>query len=213
MKIAITGSSGMIGSALCPRLEAAGHEIVRIRNGDPSDAGAQWNPEAGWLREGVLDGVEAVVHLAGTSIDKGRWSASHKESVRKSRIEGARLLVETIRAMPEAERPKVFVTSSAVGYYGDRGEERLTEDSARGDGFLANVCADWEAEAFAAESLGLRVVAVRSGVVIRSLFPLILLPFKLGLGGNLGRGRQFFAWVSLEDAVRVYEHVVLNEGI
>ncbi|MBT5774057.1 MAG: TIGR01777 family protein [Dehalococcoidia bacterium] len=213
MKIAITGSSGMIGSALCLRLGAAGHEIVRIRNGDPSDAGAQWNPEAGWLREGVLDGVDAVLHLGGTSIDGGRWGAGHKESIRKSRIEGARLLVEAIRAMPEAERPKTFVTSSAVGFYGERGDERLTEASARGSGFLADVCAAWEAEALKAESLGLRVVAVRSGVVLRSLLPVVLTPFKLGLGGPLGSGKQYFAWVALDDVVRIYERVLVDDAL
>ena len=213
MKIAITGSSGMIGSALCPRLGAAGHEVVRIRNGDPSDVNAQWNPEAGWLREGVLSGVDAVVHLGGTSIDGGRWSVAQKESIRRSRIEGARLLVEAIRAMPEAERPKTFVTSSAVGFYGERGEERLTEESARGSGFLADVCEAWEAEAFAAESLGLRAVAVRSGVVLRSLLPVVLKPFKMGLGGPLGSGKQYFAWVALDDVVRIYEHVLVSEAL
>lgn len=211
MKIAMTGSSGMIGSALTRRFESGGHEVVRIRNGDPSDAGAQWNPEAGWLREGVLDGVEAVVHLGGTSIDQGRWSDAQKESIRESRIDGARLLVEAIGAMPEAERPKVFVTSSAVGYYGDRAAERLTEESGHGEGFLADVCVDWEAAAFAASEVGLRVVAVRSGIVIRSLFSMMLLPFKFGLGGNLGNGQQYFAWVSLDDVVRIYEQAVLNE--
>jgi len=213
MKIAITGSSGMVGSALCPRLEAAGHEVVQIRNGDPSDSGAQWNPEAGWLRESVLDGVDEVLHLGGTSIDRGRWGASHQESIRRSRIEGARLLVEAIRAMPQAERPKTFVTSSAVGFYGERGDERLTEESARGEGFLAEVCEAWEAEAFAAESLGLRVVAVRSGVVVRSLLPVVLTPFKLGLGGPLGSGKQYFAWVALDDVVRIYEHVLVSDAL
>jgi uncharacterized protein len=213
MKIAITGSSGMIGTALCPRLEAAGHEVVRIRNGDPSDAGAQWNPEMGWLRDGVLDGVDAVLHLGGTSIDKGRWGEGHKASIRQSRVEGARLLVEAIGAMPEGERPKTFVTSSAVGFYGERGDERLTEDSERGSGFLADVCAAWESEAFAAESLGLRVVAVRSGVVLRSLLPVVLKPFKLGLGGPLGSGKQYFAWVALDDVVRIYEEVLGNEAL
>jgi len=203
----------MIGSALCPRLEAAGHEIVRIRNGDPSDANAQWNPEAGWLREGVLNGVDAVLHLGGTSIDRGRWGAAHQESIRRSRIEGARLLVEAIRAMPEAERPKAFVTSSAVGFYGERGEERLTEESAGGLGFLADVCVAWEAEAFAAEELGLRVVAVRSGVVLRSLLPVVLKPFKLGLGGPLGSGRQYFAWVALDDVVQIYEQALVSDEL
>ena len=213
MKIAITGSSGMIGSALCPRLEAAGHEVVRNRHGVPSDDDAQWNPEMGWLRDGVLDGVDAVLHLGGTSIDKGRWGEGHKTSIRRSRVDGARLLVEAIGAMAEGERPRTFVTASAVGFYGERGEERLTEESAGGSGYLAGVCREWEAAAFAAESLGLRVVAVRSGVVIRSLFPMMLLPFKLGLGGNLGNGRQWFAWAAFDDVVRVYERVLVDDAL
>ena len=206
MRIAITGSSGMVGSALGPRLEAAGHEVVRMRHGDASNPDAAWSPANQWVREGVLEGVDVVLHLAGASIGDGRWSSSYKEELRSSRIDGARLLIDTIRGM--SNRPSAFVTSSAVGFYGDRADERLTEEAARGDGFLADLVVDWEAEATKAGELGLRVAMVRSGVVPRGMLPALITPFKLGLGGKLGSGRQYFAWIGLEDLVRIYEHVV-----
>lgn len=211
MRIAITGSSGMVGSALRPRFEAAGHEIQPLRHGDDSNPDAAWNPATGWIRDGALEGVDVVLHLAGASIGDGRWSAAYKEEMRSSRIDGARLLVETIRGM--TERPKAFVTSSAVGFYGDRGEERLTEESSRGAGFLADLVVDWEAEAARAEELGLRVAMVRTGVVLRSLLPQLITPFKFGLGGKIGSGNQYFPWVGLEDLVRIYEHAVLDDAI
>jgi hypothetical protein len=209
MRIAITGSSGMVGSALLPRFEAAGHEVVRLRHGESSNREAEWSPAESWIRDGVLDGVDVVLHLAGASIGDGRWSSAYKEEMRSSRIDGARLLVETMRGM--ADRPKAFVTSSAVGFYGERGDERLTEEAARGSGFLADLVVDWEAEARRAEELGLRVALVRSGIVPRSLLPQLITPFKFGLGGKIGSGNQYFAWVGFEDLLRIYEHAVLSE--
>jgi uncharacterized protein (TIGR01777 family) len=201
----------MVGSALVPRFEAAGHEVVRLRHGDPSNPQAQWSPADNWIRDGVLDGVDVVLHLAGASIGDGRWTSAYKEELRASRIDGARLLVETIRGM--TDRPKAFVTSSAVGFYGDRGDERLTEDAARGTGFLADLVVDWEAEAARAEELGLRVAMVRSGIVPRSLLPQLITPFKFGLGGKIGSGNQYFAWVGFEDLLRIYEHAVLDDAV
>lgn len=209
MRIAITGSSGMVGSALVPRFEAAGHEVVRLRHGDASNPDAEWSPADQWIRNGILDGVDVVLHLAGASIGDGRWSVAYKEEMRASRIDGARLLVETIRGM--TERPEAFVTSSAVGFYGERGDERLTEEAARGSGFLSDLVVDWEAEAARAQELGLRVAMVRSGVVPRSLLPQLITPFKFGLGGKIGSGNQYFPWVGLEDLLRIYEHAVLGD--
>jgi hypothetical protein len=209
MKIAMTGSSGMVGSALRTRFEAAGHQLVRLRSGDASNPDASWSPADQWLREGILDGVDVVLHLAGASIGDGRWSTSYKQEMRTSRIDGARLLVDTIRGM--TTRPSAFVTSSAVGFYGDRDDERLTEQSARGSGFLADLVVDWEAEALKAEELGLRVAMVRSGVVLRSMLPVLITPFKFGLGGKLGSGGQYFAWIGLQDLVRIYEHAVTGD--
>ena len=209
MRIAITGSSGMVGSALRPRLEGAGHDIIRLRHGDASNPNAEWSPADFWVREGILEGVDVVLHLAGASIGDGRWSDSYKQEMRTSRIDGATLLVDTIRGM--SDRPQAFVTSSAVGFYGDRGDERLTEEAARGSGFLADLVVDWEAEAQQAEELGLRVAMVRSGIVPRSMLPALITPFKFGLGGKLGSGKQYFAWVGLEDLVRIYEHAVTGD--
>jgi uncharacterized protein (TIGR01777 family) len=209
MRIAITGSSGMVGSALRPRLEAAGHDIVRLRHGDSSNPNVEWSPANRWVREGILEGVDVVLHLAGASIGDGRWSDSYKQELRSSRIDGATLLVDTIRGM--SDRPAAFVTSSAVGFYGDRGEERLTEDATRGSGFLADLVVDWEAAAQPAEGLGLRVAMVRSGIVPRSMLPALITPFKFGLGGKLGSGKQYFPWVGLEDLVRIYAHAVTGD--
>lgn len=199
----------MVGLALSRRLESAGHEVVRIRHGDATNPNAEWSPADQWIREGVLNGVDVVAHLAGASIGDGRWSETYKQELRTSRIDGARLLVETIRGM--SERPRAFVSASAVGFYGDRGEERLTEDAARGSGFLADLVSDWEAEAATAGELGLRVAMVRSGVVPRSMLPALIVPFKLGLGGKLGSGRQYFAWIGLDDLVRIYEHAITSD--
>jgi uncharacterized protein (TIGR01777 family) len=199
----------MVGSALRTRFEASGHELVRLRNGDASNPDASWSPADQWVREGILDGVDVVLHLAGASIGDGRWSTAYKQEMRTSRIDGARLLIDTIRGM--TTRPSAFITSSAVGFYGDRGDERLTEQSTRGSGFLADLVVDWEAEALKAEELGLRVTMVRSGVVLRSMLPVLVTPFKLGLGGKLGSGDQYFAWIGLEDLVRIYEHAVTGD--
>lgn len=209
MKIAITGSSGMVGSALCPRLETAGHQIIRIRNRHVKNPNGEWSPSNQWIRDGVLEGVDVVLHLAGASIGDKRWSNTYKKEMRVSRIDGARLLVETIRSM--TNRPKAFITSSAVGFYGDRADEKLNEQSSRGNGFLADLVNDWETEAHAAEELGLRVAMVRSGVVLRSMLPVLITPFKFGLGGKLGNGKQYFPWIGLEDLVRIYETTVTGD--
>lgn len=209
MRIAITGSSGMVGSALRSKLETGGHEIVRIRHGHSSNPNAEWSPADRWLRDGVLEGVDVVVHLAGASIGDRRWSTSYKQEMRASRIDGATLLVNTIREM--SHRPRALVTSSAVGFYGNRDNERLTEDAGRGSGFLADLVADWEDAARSAEDLGLRVAMVRSGIVLRSMLPALITPFKLGLGGRLGSGTQYFPWVGLEDLVRIYEHAITGD--
>ena len=199
----------MVGSALRSKLETGGHEIVRIRHGHSSNPNAEWSPADRWLRDGVLEGVDVVVHLAGASIGDRRWSTSYKQEMRASRIDGATLLVNTIREM--SHRPRALVTSSAVGFYGNRDNERLTEDAGRGSGFLADLVADWEDAARSAEDLGLRVAMVRSGIVLRSMLPALITPFKLGLGGRLGSGTQYFPWVGLEDLVRIYEHAITGD--
>lgn len=213
MRIGITGSTGLIGTALSARLAAAGHEVVPLARSSSRERQAEgWNPSAGWIAAGALDGCEAVVHLAGASIGEGRWTKARKRVLRESRIEATRLLVDHLGTLPRP--PKVLVSSSAVGYYGDRGAEVLPEDAAPGEGFLADLVLGWEAEARRAERLGVRVVSPRFGVVLArrgGALPRMLLPVRLGVGGPLGNGRQWMPWVTLQDAVRAVEFMLTHE--
>ena len=214
MRVAITGGTGLIGSALRERLAAAGHEAVAIRRGPEADPDAQWDPAAGWVRDGAFAGFDAVVHLSGASIGEGRWSAARREELRSSRIDSTRTLVAHLGSLPEGDRPEVLVSQSAVGYYGERGDEELTEASAPGTGFLADLVIAWEREASRAEEHGIRTVRHRSAIVLsRQGAPLsrLLPPFRFGLGGNLGNGRWWMPWVTLEDELRSIEHVLAND--
>lgn len=214
MRIAITGGTGLIGSALRERLSAAGHQANPIRRGPEADPASQWDPAAGWVREGAFAGYDAVVHLSGASIGEGRWSASRRELLRSSRIESTRTLVEHLGSLPAEDRPRVLVSQSAVGYYGERGNEELTEAATPGTGFLADLVIAWEREATRAEEHGIRTVRHRSAIVLsREGPPLsrLLLPFRLGIGGNLGNGRWWMPWVTLEDEVRSIEHVLATD--
>ena len=208
MRIAITGSSGLIGTAVAAHLEAEGHTVVRFVRGDPARSESLWNPQSGWIRPGALEGVDAVVHLAGESIGDGRWTDKRRLELRASRIEPTRLLVTHLAALAN---PPALIAASAIGYYGNRGDEVLDEGSARGSGFLADLTADWEAEAIAARAAGVRTAILRFGVVLSGrggALPRMLPPFRFGLGGTLGRGRQWMSWVTLADAVAAIRHVV-----
>jgi len=212
MRVAITGSSGLIGTALAAHLEAGGHEVVRLRRAEGRRRGHYWNPAEGWIAPDALEGCDAVVHLAGASIGEGRWTAARKRVLRSSRIEATRLLVGHLGTM--ARPPSVLVAVSAVGYYGDRGDEGLAEDSARGTGFLAELCEDWERESRAAEAHGVRVATPRLGVVLAKdggALSRMVLPMRLGAGGRLGSGRQWMPWVTLRDAVRALEFLLTHE--
>ncbi len=211
-RIAITGSSGLVGSALAAQLAAGGHEVVPVVRGGQADPRALWDPSRGWIREAALDRCAALIHLAGASIGEGRWTAARRQELRRSRIDATRLLVGHLSTLKDP--PKTLVSASAVGYYGDRGEEILTEDSPPGSGFLAELVRDWEQEALNADSVGVRPVVLRFGIVISGqggALGRMLLPFKLGAGGRLGSGRQWMSWISLHDAVGVIEHVVAND--
>ena len=205
MKILFAGASGLVGSALVPALRLQGHEVVTlVRRPARREDEIAWNPAAGDLAPAVLAATDAIVNLAGENIAAGRWTLVRKEALRRSRVDSTRTLVQALgRAEP---RPRVLVNASAVGFYGDRGDEVLTEDSLVGRGFLPDLCAEWETEAQAAESLGVRVVRLRLGVVLAReggalarLLPL----FRLGLGGRLGDGRAWMSWIELDDLVRV----------
>jgi uncharacterized protein (TIGR01777 family) len=214
MRVLLTGSSGLIGSALRTRLASAGHDIARLVRSDATGEDAYlWDPAAGRLDGAALEGIDAVVHLAGETI-AGRWTDDKKKRIRDSRIAGTRLLSDAIAGA--GRKPAVFVCASAVGIYGDRGEAELTEQSPPGDGFLASVVVEWEAATAPAAAAGVRVVNIRSGEVLsRDGGPLasLLPPFRLGLGGPLGGGRQYMSWISIEDEVRAIEQALTTEGL
>jgi uncharacterized protein (TIGR01777 family) len=215
MRVMITGSSGLIGSALAPRLEAGGHTVSRlVRARERAGGGAYfWDPRNGVLDEAALRDTDAVVHLAGETV-AGRWTDAKKRRIRDSRILGTRLLSEAIAAADTP--PSVFVSASAVGIYGDRGDEELTEASPRGGGFLADVVEEWEAATQLAARARIRVVNVRSGVVLSregGALASQLLPFRLGLGGPLGGGRHFTSWISIDDEAAAIEHAIVSDEL
>ena len=211
MKVLVSGSHGLIGSELVARLAAGGHEPVRLVRGGGAGRPGQvgWDIGAGRIDAGALDGVDAVVHLAGEGIGAHRWSAAHKRRMVSSRVEGTRLLAQALAGAGTAS--SVMVSASAVGYYGDRGDEELTEASPGGQGFLADLCRQWEAATAPAGSAGVRVVHLRSGVVLSPKGGALAkqLPlFRFGLGGRLGPGRQWTSWISLDDEVGAILHAL-----
>jgi len=213
MKIAVTGASGLVGSALVAALEDGGHRVVRLVRRQPEgDGEVRWDPAAGVLDPADLEGVDAVVHLAGESIASGPWTRERKRRIRDSRVDGTRLVASAVSAM--AEPPRTLVSASAVGYYGDRGDRVLDEDAGPGEGFLAEVCQGWEAAADPARERGVRVVHPRIGMVLAAdggALAKMLLPFRLGVGGVLGPGDQYMSWIGLGDLVAVILHA-LGDG-
>jgi hypothetical protein len=216
MKILISGSSGLIGSVLVDYLHANGHEVIRLVRPESRQHGKviQWDPSAGKLNGAALEDFDAVVHLAGANIGAKRWTPARKAVIRESRIASTRLLSCALARLQN--KPRVLACASAVGYYGDRGEELLDEESASGDGFLAELCREWEQAAQAASDAGIRVVHLRFGLVLSAdggalarMLPLI----RLGLGGRLGSGRQYVSWIALDDAVSAIHHCLTCESL
>ena len=213
MNVLISGATGMIGSALTRELEDGGNSITRLTRSPKGAGDIRWDPDAGTI-DGSLEGHDAVVHLAGESIAEGRWTPSRREGIMQSRKKGTRLLAQSVAGL--ASPPGVMVSASAVGYYGDRGNEVLREDSSPGSDFLAEVCKAWEAAADPAREAGIRVVHPRFGIVLSpeggalgTTLPL----FKLGLGGRLGSGRQWWSWVALDDVVGAIVHGLTNDSV
>jgi uncharacterized protein (TIGR01777 family) len=212
MKTLITGATGLVGSRLVERLSDS---VSLARDPARVSAGISYRWDASTPPPSkAFDGVKAVVHLAGDPVSEGRWSPAKKESIRDSRIEGTRNLVSSLSGLQE--RPPVMICASAVGIYGDRGDEVLDETSSIGQGFLAEVCADWEAEAMSAERLGIRVVCLRIGVVLAKeggALAKMATPFKLGIGGRLGNGRQWMSWIHIDDVVGLILHAIGQESL
>jgi uncharacterized protein len=204
----VTGSSGLVGSALVSSLVTAGHDVVRLKRPE------HWDPISRTVNMSAFTGANAIVHLAGENIASGRWTASRKQRIRDSRTIGTKLIAETISRIDPP--PEVLVSASAIGYYGDRGGEWLREESSAGSGFLADVCRQWEAATDAATRKGVRVVHLRTGLVLSAkggAMGKMLLPFKFGVGGKIGSGQQYWSWISLDDVCGVIVHCIQASGL
>src|SRR3984957_13706050 len=211
MRVLISGGSGTVGTALTQSLRADGatvSHLVRVKG--PTEPGnVKWNPTSAIIDIVAMEGYDAVVHLSGASIGKGRWTRSRKQILRNSRVDTTRVLVDALARL--TRKPSVFICASATGYYGSRGDEILTESSGNGNDFLGLMCRAWEAEATRASLNGIRTVIARFGVVLSphgGAFPAMAAPFRFGLGGRLGSGKQWMSWVALEDAVNVIKSAI-----
>jgi uncharacterized protein (TIGR01777 family) len=214
MKVVIAGASGLVGSALAPALRAAGHDVFRlVRNraaGAPDEIG--WDPAAGGIDRDRLAQADAIINLAGENLAAGRWTVARRQRILRSRVDATRTLVAGMAGL--GRKPAVFLSASAVGFYGDRGDEVLTEQSGIGHGFLSEVCLAWETHAEGATRLGVRTALLRFGVILArhggalaKMLPL----FRMGLGGPLGSGRQWMSWISLDDVVGIVTHALRDE--
>jgi len=214
MNLLVTGSSGLVGRAVMARLTGCGHQVTGLHRGAADTLGRpSWDPEAGEVRVDPSAGFDGVIHLAGETIAQ-RWTASACQRIRASRVEATRLLSEALAGWNPP--PRVMLCASATGYYGDRGDEVLTESSAMGTGFLAEVCAAWEAAAEPARRAGVRVVHLRLGIVLAregGALARMLPIFRLGLGGRVGHGRQYWSWITLEDVARVVEWALQDSNL
>jgi uncharacterized protein (TIGR01777 family) len=212
-RILVSGSSGLIGTALLRSLRASGSEVVCLIRGTASGQGQiAWDPARPLTPESI-SGFDAVIHLAGESI-VGRWTEAKKNCIRETRVQGTRHLAEALAAAPQ--RPQLLISASAIGYYGDRGEELLREDSAAGEGFLPEVCREWERATEPATKAGIRAAQMRFGVVLSSsggALQKMLLPFRMGVGGNMGNGRQWLSWVDIDDLVGAVQHIIDTETL
>lgn len=211
MKILVTGASGLIGSAIVHNRSSIGDEILKLVRSTPKDQRLEirWNPSEGIEDASRLEGLDAVIHLAGEPIAEGRWTDEKKRRIRESRVKGTRVLSEALARLEH--KPSVLLSASAIGYYGARGSEILTEESAPGDDFLAKVCREWEEATEPAARAGIRVAQMRFGVILSTqggALAKMLTPFKLGMGGRLGSGEQYMSWIALDDVVGVVDHLL-----
>ena len=215
MNVLMTGSNGLIGSALMPFLGRGGHQVRRLLRTESRESDTTlWDPANGTFAPGTFEGIDAVVHLAGEGIAGGRWTEGRKRSIRDSRVVGTRHLCEALAGLETP--PSVLVAASAIGFYGDRGDELLDESALQGSGFLPNVCRAWEASVVPARTSGIRVVHLRLGIVLSprgGALAKMLTPFTLGAGGVLGSGDQYMSWIGLEDLTRIIEYAIEQPAI
>jgi uncharacterized protein (TIGR01777 family) len=215
MKILIGGSSGLVGTALMKSLEAHGHEIFRlVRHAPGSKAEVEWSPDRYSIALARIEGFDAVVNLAGESIAEGRWTDDKKRKIRESRVKGTKLLGDALANLTKP--PQTFICASAIGYYGNRGDEILTEASAPGDDFLADVCVEWEKATALATEKGIRVVNARFGVILDlngGALKKMLPPFRMGLGGKVGSGKQWMSWIALDDVTGAIRHALTTDAL
>uniref|UniRef100_A0A832MKM6 TIGR01777 family protein n=1 Tax=Eiseniibacteriota bacterium TaxID=2212470 RepID=A0A832MKM6_UNCEI len=214
LRVLVTGATGLVGGALVPALTTGGHTVLRLTRAPRAPGDVGWDPAAGTLDRAALEGVDAVVHLAGENVAGARWSDAHRARVRDSRVRGTRLLAGALAGL--ARPPRVLVSASASGIYGDRGEETLDESAPPGSGFLAEVGRAWEEATAPAAAAGIRVVHLRIGVVLTpagGALARLLLPFRLGLGGPLGHGRQWWPWIAMDDLVGAIHHALVREEL
>jgi uncharacterized protein (TIGR01777 family) len=213
MKILIGGSHGLVGTALISSLESEGHEIFRlVRHAPTAKTEVEWSPDRYSIALARIEGFDAVINLAGESIAEGRWTDDKKRRIRESRVKGTKLLGDALANLTVP--PRTFICASAIGYYGNRGDEILTEESAVGDDFLAEVCAQWEEATALATEKGIRVVNARFGVILDTAggaLKKMLPPFRLGVGGKVGSGKQWMSWIALEDVVGALNFALTNE--
>lgn len=213
MKIVISGASGLVGSALTDALRAEGHTVAHLVRtpGHVAPGDIRWTPTSATVDVPALEGVDAVVHLSGANVAAGRWTSARKQLIRSSRVDTTRLLVDSLSHLQR--KPRVFVCASAIGFYGNRGDDILTETSHQGTDFLSFVVRDWESEAARAEHTGTRAVMLRFGVILAAqggALPRMLVPFKRGLGGRLGSGNQWMSWIALEDTIGIIRAAIGN---
>ena len=214
MRILITGASGLIGTALQESFEEKGYEMLLASRKEPKDENdIQWNPDTGFADEDLhrLEGFDSVVHLAGESIAGLRWTDEKKKAIRDSRVHGTRTMIEAFARLEN--KPEVFISASAIGFYGDRGDDEMTETSTAGDTFLSEVAKEWESEARRAEDMGIRTVLLRNGIVLSKdggALGTMMTPFKLGVGGVIGSGKQWMSWISMDDLVGIVIFAIEN---
>lgn len=214
MKVAIAGASGLVGSALIPVLERAGDQVTRLVRSAPRAGEIEWHPNQDEVNARSLEGFDVIVNLAGENIAAGRWSDDQKRKIRDSRVNGTHLLSEAIAKL--SQKPRVFICASATGIYGDRGDDILDEQSESGGGFLAGVCREWEQSTEPASKAGVRVVNLRFGPIIApngGMLAKMLTPFKMGMGGKVGSGKQFISWIAIDDAVNAIKRAIDDESI